>query len=274
MTDEKDRRQGLAERAAAGDQKALASLIQGIQDRIYGLAVKMLYSVSEAEDAAQEILIRIITRLDSFRGESRFDTWAMKIAVNHLLSWRKRVGKRNFTFRTCEEMILRDQPDPELPAESALVVHEMRIICVQGLFQCLDRNHRVAYILARTMDVTGGEGAEILGITPANFRQRVSRARKAIQAFLVENCELFEKSNPCKCRVQARAAIDKNLIDPVQPRHISRARTRVKAVARLEEMEEMAREVALMRIHPDYAAPGALAGRIQELLAVRPMERI
>jgi DNA-directed RNA polymerase specialized sigma24 family protein len=60
------------ERAKNGDKRALEDVIRGIQDLIYGLAIRMLWHPSDAEDATQEILIKIITHLDGFRGESSF----------------------------------------------------------------------------------------------------------------------------------------------------------------------------------------------------------
>ena len=76
----------LVEAAKEGDKKALEDLILKIQDKIYGLALRMLYNPSDAEDASQEILLKIITHLGTFRGESAFTTWMFRVAVNHLLT--------------------------------------------------------------------------------------------------------------------------------------------------------------------------------------------
>src|SRR3972149_7555755 len=76
--------------AKEGDKKALAELVLQIQDKIYGLALRMLYNPSDAEDASQEILLKIITHLGTFRGESSFSTWMYRVAANHLLTMRKR----------------------------------------------------------------------------------------------------------------------------------------------------------------------------------------
>ena len=80
----------LVEAAKEGDRKALEDLISKIQNKIYGLALRMLYNPSDAEDAAQEILLKIITRLSTFRGESAFTTWMYRVAINHLLTLRRR----------------------------------------------------------------------------------------------------------------------------------------------------------------------------------------
>jgi len=88
-------------------------------------------------------------------------------------------------------MILREVPAPSTLAGPKAgqdpLVHEMRVFCVLGLFHCLGRNLRVAYILGETMDISGPVGAEILGTTPETFRKRLSRARAA--ACLDQPCE-------------------------------------------------------------------------------------
>ena len=85
--------ENLVQQAKEGSREALESVVLGIQDRIYGLALRMLGYPADAEDAAQEILIKVVTRLDSFRQESAFSTWVYRIAANHLLTTRKRLAE-------------------------------------------------------------------------------------------------------------------------------------------------------------------------------------
>lgn len=259
--------------AMEGDRDALEWLIRSVQDRIYGLSLKMLYLPPDAEDATQEILIKIVTRLDSYRQESSFDTWAMTIASNHLLNKRKHVSKYKFTFQSCEKMIIRDIPDHSTliysKAEQDLLVEEMRISCMQGLLQCLDWAHRIVYILGETMDVSGAEGSAILGITPAAFRKRFSRARERIRNFLSKNCELVHEGNPCECASQAVAAVNHGVMDPDRLQFVTHRVVREKSrntKAQLREMEGLSREAVLMRAHPDYAAPGAFVKGIRNML--------
>ncbi len=270
MKQKKEKMVGIA---MDGDKDALEWLVRSVQDRIYGLALKMLYQTPDAEDATQEILIKIVTRLESFRQESSFDTWALKIASNHLLNKRKSLFKRQFTFKQCEDMIIRDIPDQSTilysKAEQELVTAEMRISCMQGLLQCLDGEHRVVYILGETMDVSGPEGSAILDIKPSTFRKRLSRARKRIRDFLIQNCELYDTGNPCKCQPQVMAAIKNGHIDPDHleyAKHPVSKREKTEAVKQLRVLEGLSREAALMRTHPDFAAPEAFVLGIRRML--------
>jgi RNA polymerase sigma factor (sigma-70 family) len=84
----------LVQQAKDGKKEALESLVRRIQDRVYGLALRMLGYPADAEDAAQEILVKVVTHLDSFRQESAFSTWVYRVAANHLLTTRKRLAEK------------------------------------------------------------------------------------------------------------------------------------------------------------------------------------
>jgi len=172
----------LVHSAIEGDKDSLEKLIRGIQDRIYGLAMRMLWLPADAEDATQEILIKIVTHLANFRQESSFSTWCYRIAANHLLTTRKRwAERREMTFEQCEEEIHRGLAQawpvciPEV--EHGLLVEEVMMGCMHGFLLCLDRELRITYILGEIFEVNSREGAEILTITPEAFRKRLSRAR-------------------------------------------------------------------------------------------------
>ncbi len=92
--------------AKEGDQAALEAVVRGIQDRVYGLALRMLWHPADAEDASQEILIKVLTHLSDFRHDSAFLTWVYRIACNHLLTRRKqRAEARMLTFEQFGEQI-------------------------------------------------------------------------------------------------------------------------------------------------------------------------
>ena len=80
----------LVAKAADGDKVALEEVVRQIQDKVYGLALRMLWHPADAEDAAQEILIKIITHLGSFRGDSAFMTWVYRVEIGRA-SRRERV---------------------------------------------------------------------------------------------------------------------------------------------------------------------------------------
>ncbi len=263
----------LVDLAKEGDSEALEALIVSIRDKIYNLALKMLYEPSDADDATQEILIKVVTRLDGFRQLSSFDTWAYAIASNHLLNKRKSLTRHQFTFSSCEEMIAEDVVDEttvrSFKGEQDLVIEEMRISCMQGLLQCLDWDHRIAFILGETMDISGNEGAQILGITPGAFRKRLSRSRKRLRDFLLRNCALYHDANPCKCSDQALLAVNHGLLDPDHLQFASPfpdSGEKKQYTDRWQELEGLSREASLMRYHVTYQAPETFVEKIRSML--------
>ena len=79
----------LAFAAGEGDSLALERVLTAVRDDIYRLALRMLWHPEDAEDATQEALIRVMTRIGSYRGEAAFSTWAYRVAANHILNWRQ-----------------------------------------------------------------------------------------------------------------------------------------------------------------------------------------
>jgi RNA polymerase sigma factor (sigma-70 family) len=90
----------LVRAARDGDRASLEHLVLSIQDRVHSLALRMLWNPEDAKDATQEILIRIVTRLGTFRGASSFTTWVYRVAANYLLTARKsHLEEQRYTFQ-------------------------------------------------------------------------------------------------------------------------------------------------------------------------------
>ncbi len=79
----------LIEQATAGDKQALETVVLSIQDLVFNLSLRMLGTFPDAEDASQDILLKVITHLSSFKRDSSFSTWVFSIAVNHLKNYKK-----------------------------------------------------------------------------------------------------------------------------------------------------------------------------------------
>jgi len=264
----------LVERAKMGNKDVLEEIIRRIQDNVYGLAIRMLFIPADAEDATQEILVKVITHLGTFKGESRFETWVYSIASNHLLTTRKcRAERWQLTFDKCvhiiEEGTLDKGGDAFIEAEQNLIVEETKLACVHYLLLCLKREVRLAVILGEIFGVKSTEGAKILGLTPAAYRQRLSRGKKQLMDFLVKRCGLVNPNNPCHCKTLAALHVKKRDIDPkylLFATHPCHPRQDSQAEDLLKEMDQMARAAMLIRNHPDYAAPGVFVESMKGLI--------
>jgi RNA polymerase sigma factor (sigma-70 family) len=268
--------------AKEGQRNALEELVRSIQDRIYNLALRTLFLPADTEDATQEILIKVITHLADFKGESRFSTWVFRIATNHLLTTRKcRAEKREFSFKRAEEGIEAALSMSSLEnveaCENGLIVEEVRLACLQGMLLCLSREVRLAFILGVVFEVTSIEGSHILNITQGTFRQRLSRGRKQIQNFMTKKCSLVNPENPCACAKLIPHEFKIKMLDPGDLRfagHRCHARETDSAVARLQELDEMRRVAVLFRSHPDYAAPESFVESIKKLVESGRLEML
>ncbi|MEO8512958.1 MAG: RNA polymerase sigma factor [Ignavibacteria bacterium] len=218
-TDQKDEQ--LIEEALNGNKKSLEDLIYRHQAWIYNIALRMVFYPQEAEDVTQEVLIKIITKLSTFRKESSFRTWAYRIAVNQVLNMKKSLGEKNHSSNFDEYWkIIENVPDHELPqqesynVEMRTLVNEVKVSCMSGMLLCLDREQRMIYILGVIFQVTDKVGAEIMDITRDNFRQKLSRARKQILNFMYNRCGLMDKNNPCKCEKKTKVLIENGYVNP------------------------------------------------------------
>jgi RNA polymerase sigma factor (sigma-70 family) len=255
----------LVSRAAEGDSAALERVLASVSDSIYRLALRMLWNPEDAKDAAQEALIRIMTRIGSYRGEAAFTTWAYRVAANHILNFRKSlVEQENLTFRRYGDELAEglSAPDTDRP-DAGLLAEEIKLGCTLGMLQCLDRDHRLAYVLTDVFDLPSADAAFICGITPAALRKRASRARGKLREFVSVHCGLVTTSAKCRCDRRVEAALRSGR---VRSGHLNFAQ-QVDPDEAVGEMERLHDLASLMHSHPDYQAPEAVTEVIKTVIA-------
>ncbi len=198
----------IARQALGGDREALDALVRALQVDIHGLALRMLWNREDAEDATQEILVRIVTRLSRFGFRSRLKTWAYRIAVNYVLDVKKSAIERlHLSFdRFADDLDSGLQAASAGDTEESLLIEEVKVGCSLAMLQCLDRPHRAAYVLGEIVELSGPEAAQVLAISPALFRKRLQHAREAVLAFMKSHCGLVSDSASCQCHRRVAAA--------------------------------------------------------------------
>jgi RNA polymerase sigma factor (sigma-70 family) len=214
--DEWDSLADAVRRAQAGDAAALEQVVLGVHDRVYRLSLRMTARPPDAEDATQEILIRVITRLSTFRGDAAFATWVHRIAVNYLLdSSKSSVERLEMTFdRFAADLLDGLSSTPSAAPDAAILEREVQLACTHALLTCLDREHRIAYILGEIFDVASDEGGYICDVTPSTYRKRLSRARARVRDFLSHNCGLASADAACHCSKRVDVAARLGRVDP------------------------------------------------------------
>lgn len=261
----------LVARAVAGDREAITELVRALRDPLYRLALRMVGRPADAEDAVQEILLRVLGALGTYRAEAKLTTWAYRIGVNYLLNLRRRSPQEaarlsldDFGAGLRDGLAEQEYRGPE----ATLLTREVRLSCSQGMLQCLSREERVAFVLGDVFELSSAEAAWILDTTAAAYRKRLERAKKRLGDFLNSSCGLADPAAACRCARRVDRAVALGRVDPSRPAFASHpvtpgGRTAAEAEAQMVRLHDAA---AVLRAHPDYALPQARAEAIAELL--------
>jgi len=211
----------LALTARDGDRSALEELCRRLQQPVYRIALRFTGHPEDAKDAAQEILVRIVTHLGSFEARSRFTTWMYTLATRQLLRSVKRPTEASVlgpeAFGAFIDGNLGDPWSTEDEVAYRELCADVRLSCTYGMLLCLSREQRIAYLLGDVLGFTDIDGALVCDMTPAAFRQRLSRARATMRDLMGERCGLVRSANPCRCNRLVTASIDKGILDPANP---------------------------------------------------------
>jgi RNA polymerase sigma-70 factor (ECF subfamily) len=184
--------QDLVQQAKAGSLEALEALATRYEQRVYALAVRILRHPQDAEDVTQQTFLSVLENLESFRAESSFATWIFRIATHAALKViRKRKGLETVSLEAATEpdetyeMI----PHPEFIADwkdsPAKLVrqNEVRRLVEEAIAQLADK-HRLVFLLRDVEGLSVEETAQTLGLSEANVKVRLLRARLQLRESL------------------------------------------------------------------------------------------
>ncbi len=180
-----DNDEELIRRAKAGDIDAFEKLTEKYESKIYSLAMRILQNSHDAEDVTQQTFLSVIENLKNFRGDSSFYTWIMRIATYAALKIiRKRKGLDTVSLeQATEPMKDSDEiPHPEYIADwkenpSDIVNRNETMEAIEQALAELDESYRLVFLLRDVESFSVKETAEILGISEANVKVRLLRAR-------------------------------------------------------------------------------------------------
>jgi RNA polymerase sigma-70 factor, ECF subfamily len=175
----------LVHRARAGDFGAFQALVSRYERELYTLAVRIVRQRQDAEDVVQETLLSVMEHLEDFREESTFHTWLVRIATNHSLNViRKRHGV--ITVAPGDESDEGGLPHPQFVApwtdnpEAIADRNETQEVLNRALAK-LDEKHLLAFLLRDVEGMSTEEAARTIGISEANLRVRLFRARLVLR---------------------------------------------------------------------------------------------
>lgn len=166
----------LVKRAQKGDQTAFRALVERYQQYVYTLALGMLSSPQDAEDAAQEAFLSAWRGLPKFRMEAKFSTWLYRLTVNAATDLLRRRKKTQGQVSVEEAPVAVTTPDPGPTPEEAAERRERQAAVQQALMQ-LSQSHRTILLLREVEGLDYQEIGAALHLPPGTVRSRLARAR-------------------------------------------------------------------------------------------------
>lgn len=184
----------LVSRARSGDYDAFERLVKSCERRVWAIAWRLVGDREEAENIVQGAFLKAMEALDSFRGEAGFCTWIGRIATNEGLEILRR--RRRKDALSLDELVTESDDDGPIPRPELLAdwrEDPSRSVEREELRRILDRaldtlspGLRAVFVLRDVEGLSTLETAESLGITEANAKVRLMRARLALRERLTE----------------------------------------------------------------------------------------
>lgn len=185
----------LVNRAKAGDLDAFETLTTRYEQRVFSLAMRMLRQEQDAEDVTQQTFLSALENLSGFRGEASFATWLFRIATHAALKViRKHKGLKTVSLEEATEETgqVDSIPHPEFIADwrhspaQLVQKREIQRLLDEALAQ-LDEKHRLVFLLRDVEGFSVKETADALGLTEANTKVRLLRARLQLREQLTQS---------------------------------------------------------------------------------------
>ena len=183
MTDLRERKWIAA--ARAGDQGAFEELVRLYEKRVLALTRRMCKNPEDAAEAAQEAFFAAWRGLENFRGDSSFSTWLYRLSSNACVDLLRREGRRQAAVSLDGEDLNLDIPSPIPSPQEEAERRELREQIEAGL-RALPPEYREVLVLREMQQLRYDEIAHVLELDVGTVKSRISRGRKRLRSFLLE----------------------------------------------------------------------------------------
>lgn len=184
----------LVARLRARDEDAFADAVSAYSGKVYGLVLRLVNDHGEAQDIAQEVFVTLWKSIDSFRGESRFSTWLLRIAANHAKNRIKYLSRRptdRGDLAAASEEVLADRHHTpahgHLPAPDVVMESSQTGAIVARAIATLDEDHRLLVVLRDIEEMSYEEICEITNLPEGTVKSRLHRARMELKDLLAKD---------------------------------------------------------------------------------------
>jgi RNA polymerase sigma-70 factor (ECF subfamily) len=195
-------------RARQGDSEAQAALLEPWRGPLFGYIYRLITLRQDAEDLLQDVLVRALESLPSFRGEARFKTWLFGIATHVCLDYLRSKHR----WRVEAQLVAEQETVADPAAIDAVAglmsgpdfVYEIRehvAFCFSCIARTLPPEEQAAILLREVLGFSNQEAASILSLSEPVFRHRLAAARATLIQAYDGLCQLINKTGACyQCR--------------------------------------------------------------------------
>ena len=177
ISDRRERELNVTRAVAAGDPDAFEALVRAHTDTVYGHCLRFFGERTAAQDATQEVFLKVLRQADSYDGRAAFSTWLFRLTRNTCLDMARAAGRRPGVASDLEgapdagvdPISVRDDADLLRRAIATLPPADRDAIAAVGLYE-----------------MTYAEAGKVLGVAPGTVKSRVFRARRALAALLTD----------------------------------------------------------------------------------------
>ena len=194
----------LVERARSGDEAAFTELVEPLRQPLFAYVYRMVTLRQDAEDLLQDVLVRVLQSLPSFRGEARFKTWLFGIATHVCMDHLR--AKKRWSVEAQLHGQHDTEADPNQMATLDALIHspdfvfEMRehiAFCFSCISRTLEPEEQAAIMLREVLGFSNQEAAAMLEVSEPVFRHRLSSARSKMIGSYDGLCQLINKTGVC-----------------------------------------------------------------------------
>lgn len=194
----------LVEKAREGDSLAFGSLVEPWRKPLFGYIYRMVMLRQDAEDLLQDVLVRVLEGIRTYRGDARFKSWLFGIATHVCLDHLRSKKRWRVEAQLIGEQDTKSNPEsfgnvqnlmrqPEFSFE----IREHIAFCFSCIARTLPPEEQAAVMLKEVLGFTGQEAAAILGVSEPVFRHRLSAARAKMTEDYKGLCALINKEGLC-----------------------------------------------------------------------------
>ena len=165
------------------EREAFRRLYEEYHQKVYGTAITMLGNAEDAEDAVQEVFMKVYRKVSGFNGKSKIGTWLYRIAVNVCIDHARRGKVQHSKSLAVEENLTINYQDDSVEADRSVLQDEVNRLTKEAISQ-LSPKRRTVVVLRDLQGMAHSEIADILGCSKGTVSSRLNRGRLKLRALL------------------------------------------------------------------------------------------